>query len=59
MNINDPSAGHGARLVVSLAQSMPLAQGRTWTADDYATRDAALARLGLGFVLRQRNRGGR
>jgi hypothetical protein len=32
---------------------MPPAQGRTWTAVDYAARDARLAQLGIVLTSRQ------
>ena len=34
-------------MTVTLADGVPQAHGRTWTAEDYAKRDAAMARLGL------------
>jgi hypothetical protein len=36
-------------MTVALSQGVPEACGRQWTAEDYATRDAALAQLGLAF----------
>ena len=36
-------------MTVTLVEEVPEAQGRQWTADDYATRDAALASLGISY----------
>jgi hypothetical protein len=36
-------------VTVALAEGLPEAHGRRWTAEDYATRDAALAQLGLSL----------
>lgn len=41
------------RLVVALTDDAPEVAGQTWTADDYATRDAQLVRLGLPPVRRR------
>jgi len=42
-------------MTVALSDEVPRSQGRTWTADDYATRDTQLAALGVRS-LRQRQR---
>ncbi len=48
---------NGAELVVSLTEGMPSAQGRTWTAEDYARRDARFAALGLQLAPRTSRKG--
>jgi hypothetical protein len=40
-------------VTVTLADGAPQAKGRTWTAEDYAKRDAALATLGLSLPQRR------
>ncbi|HEV8190782.1 MAG TPA: hypothetical protein VGP82_04755 [Ktedonobacterales bacterium] len=41
------TAGNSGRIVtVALTEGMPEARGHTWTAEDYAKRDAAMAALG-------------
>ena len=37
----------GAVVTVTLTEGLPEARGRQWTEEDYATRDMALAALGL------------
>lgn len=39
-------------MTIALSQGVPEARGRQWTAEDYATRDAVLAQLGLTFTRR-------
>ena len=41
-------------VTVALVEVPAEAHGRRWTADDYAVRDRALARLGIGPFGRQR-----
>jgi hypothetical protein len=39
------------QLVVSLTESEPVAQGRTWSEAEYARRDAVLTQLGLSRLV--------
>ena len=51
--------GDGERsavVTVALTEGLPEARGHTWTAEDYATRDATMAALGLRFEQRPRRR---
>jgi hypothetical protein len=43
-------------VTVALTANTPQARGRTWTAEDYAKRDAAMAALGFRFG-KQRHKG--
>jgi len=36
-------------VTVALAEGAPVTSGRTWTAEEYAKRDAALVALGITF----------
>lgn len=49
---------HKAQLMVTLTNGAPLAQGRTWSVEDYATRDAQLAALGVRSFRKNKERPG-
>jgi hypothetical protein len=40
-------------VTVALTEGVPESRGRSWTAEDYARRDAALARLGMRPFVRR------
>jgi hypothetical protein len=45
--------------MVALTEGMPPTRGRQWTAEDYATRDAVLSRLGIQPFTRRTTDNGR